>query len=73
MVETVDVQVARSWLPSELEVEREQRVRRAQDLRLKKKQLPEALRDYNPMDFYLKPYLVEAQRRRLEYEELNYY
>lgn len=67
---TPQVQVAVAMLPEDVRVARERRIRRAVDLTLKKKQLPEEMQNYDPLDKYLEPYLQILENREKDHHEL---
>ena len=69
IIEDPDVKQALKYLPEHERRARSKRLLRAQDLELKKKELPEELQKaHDPFRMYLSPYIKRVRDRRIERE-----
>ena len=73
LVEVPDVEKALKRIPDEVLLEREQRIKRAFDLSVKRKTLPYENQPDQPLDHYLAKELEAAEKDRLERILLNSY
>ena len=72
LIEEADVEEALKRVPKVLYDEHMMRCKRAQDLQMKYKVLPEELQLLQqPLNHWLRPYIEEARIARIEEEELN--
>lgn len=73
LIEVSDVEKSLKRIPHDVLIEREQRIKRAFDLSVKRKTLPYENQPANPLDLYLSKELELAQKDREERAILNSY